>query len=91
MTDGSTELKQRHRSPTAPPLADRPCTAGHVGAWKPTASGSYICAPCMLESGRRSRNRKANTVEALIKKRDKLTQELAEVIVQLALKESKLS
>jgi hypothetical protein len=41
----------------------------------------------MLEAGRRSRTRKANSIEALSAKRDRLITELAEVTIQIALKE----
>jgi hypothetical protein len=81
------QLKHRHRNPSALPLDIRPCAQGHTGEWKPVKSGSYVCAVCMLEAGRRSRTRKANSIEALSAKRDRLITELAEVTIQIALKE----
>lgn len=85
------QLKQRHRNPSALPLTERPCAHGHIGAWKTTKSGSYACSVCMAESGRRNRLRKANSTEALTAKRERLIQELAEVTIQIAIKEAQFN
>lgn len=88
-------FRERAGVPHSPvPLEERVCKQGHVGQYRTNSNGHTRCVECSklatkaFQERLRDTTREELNVARLVKRRDRLTVELAEVTLRIALEES---